>query len=356
MSKFSFANLRSFKFVEKSKIWYAISAGIILLGLILGLIFGMNLGIDFTGGAEVVVNVEDSYAELHQDEIDELLRGIFEDNKLEVENAQFSTLQSGGKSFEYKFQLRVDGKKVDDKEFTSLFNGDVTDDTNNGIVGEIEEAILGIEGIGVDPDDNFVDYHVVTGSASSDLIRNTVLAVVIASVLILIYIAFRFTFSTGLAAVICLLHDVCIMIALSVIFRIQINSSFVAAIITIIGYSINATIVIFDRIRENAKSSLYKDAPVETLANVSVSQTMTRSIYTTLTTLFTIAALAFIPSLSEFALPIIFGLISGAYSSIFLSGSLWVSFTKIGKKILKDKKKTYKGKKKAEPTPAAEEN
>ena len=355
MSKFSVKSLRSFKYVEKNKIWYGISIGVILLGVIFLLIFGMNLGIDCTGGSEVVVNIEDSYADLHQDEIDRVIQDVFDAHKLEVENAQYSSLTGGGKSFEYKFQIKVDGKKVSDEEFTYLFQGNKEDDNDNGVVGEIKDAILAIEDIGLSSDDNFVNFHVVTGSASSDLIKNTVLAVVIASALILVYIAFRFTFSTGLAAVICLLHDVCIMIALSVIFRIQINSTFVAAVITIIGYSINATIVIFDRIRENSRMSMYKDADPALVADVSIGQTMTRSIYTTLTTLFTIAALAFIPSLSEFALPIIFGLISGAYSSIFLSGSLWVSFTGIGKKILKDKK-TYKGKKKAEPKPAAEEN
>lgn len=343
---------RKFKFVERSKIWFAISGTIILVGIILLCTLGMNLGIDFTGGAEVSVEIDDAYAATHQAEIDTAIQEVFAEYKLNPESAQFSSI-GDGKSFEYKFQLKVDGKKVSDKEFTTLFNGDKNDDTVNGVVGAIQEKILAIEEIGLEADENFVYYHAVTGSASADLIKNTFLAVVIAAVLILVYIAIRFTFSTGLAAVVCLLHDVCIMIALAIICRIQVNATFVAACITIIGYSINATIVIFDRVRENSRSSLFRDATPEQIANASIAQTMTRSIYTTLTTLFTIVALAFIPSLRDFALPIVFGLLAGAYSSIFLSASLWVAFTKLGKKLFKDKK-TYKGKKKAENRPAAE--
>ena len=149
----------------------------------------------------------------------------------------------------------------------------------------------------------------------------------------LIYIAIRFEVLSGVAAVMALIHDVLIMLSVYVIFKIPVNSSFVAAILTILGYSINATIVVFDRVRENQR--LMRKEPFQNVVNTSIWQSMGRSINTTITTLVTIVLLYFmgVDAIKEFALPIIVGVLSGFYSSVFLSGNFWIML----KKARKDK-------------------
>ena len=152
----------------------------------------------------------------------------------------------------------------------------------------------------------------------------------------LIYIAIRFEFKSGIVALVALMHDVLITFSVYAIFDLTINSPFIAAILTIVGYSINATIVIFDRIRENEKKTRRKSH--SEIANLSVNQTMKRSINTTLTTLFTIVSVyAFVPSVREFAFPIIVGIVSGGYSSVLIAPSLWVVIK--GRKNSKNKVK-----------------
>ena len=147
----------------------------------------------------------------------------------------------------------------------------------------------------------------------------------------LIYIAVRFEFKFGVIALIALAHDLLITISVFAVFGISINSPFIAAVLTIVGYSINATIVIFDRIRENLKLSGRVSAAE--VANKSVTQTMARSINTTLTTLFTIVAVyIFVPTVRGFSFPIIIGIISGLFSSVFIAPSLWVLVTERKKK------------------------
>ena len=153
---------------------------------------------------------------------------------------------------------------------------------------------------------------------------NALKSTIIAWICILIYIWFRFELKSGVTAVIALIHDVLVMVAVAALLRTQINSSFVAAVLTIIGYSINNTIVIFDRIRENVKRFGRKLSRAE-IANTSISQTLSRSINTSLTTLFTLLALYVfgVESIKEFTLPIIVGILAVAYSSIFIAGPLW---------------------------------
>lgn len=163
----------------------------------------------------------------------------------------------------------------------------------------------------------------VSPAVGKDLRTSAFKAAGVASLLMLLYITFRFNFTSGAAAVICLLHDVCVMLSACVLLRISINTGFIAAALIIFGYSINASIITFDRIRENGR--LMQREGRETLVNVSVQQTITRTINTTLTTLFTIVALFIlgVPSIRTFSLPIIIGIVSGAYSSTFLAGPLW---------------------------------
>ena len=157
------------------------------------------------------------------------------------------------------------------------------------------------------------------------------IALAISLALILIYIIIRFTPASGIAAILALIHDVVIMFCLSVICRVQINQSFVAAIITIIAYSINNTIIIFDRCRENVKPLKgQKDIPYAEIGDQSVRENMRRSLFTTFTTMVTVAFLAIFGSdtIREFCVPIILGLVAGLYSSVLLATPMWAGLSK----------------------------
>ena len=158
-------------------------------------------------------------------------------------------------------------------------------------------------------------------------------AMAVAVVVILVYIAIRFNLLAGVSAVIALLHDVLIMVAFTTIFQLPVNMTFIAAIITIVGYSINATIVVFDRIRElHALPSNLEKTDAE-IANEAIAGTLSRSILTSITTLVMITILAIFGSsaIRDFAFPIIFGLLAGLYSSVLLSAPLWVKLRKLFK-------------------------
>jgi preprotein translocase subunit SecF len=169
------------------------------------------------------------------------------------------------------------------------------------------------------------DVSYVGPVAGATLIKNAVTSVLIASVLMLAYIAWRFDFHSGVAAVLALLHDVAVMLAFMVILRdlVELNSSFIAAALTIVGYSINDTIVVFDRIRENARNK--PELPKADLVSLSVKECMGRTIMTSITTLVTILALYIlgVSAIKEFALPIIVGVIAGTWSSNLISGYIW---------------------------------
>ncbi|MDE7395418.1 MAG: protein translocase subunit SecF [Clostridiales bacterium] len=166
---------------------------------------------------------------------------------------------------------------------------------------------------------------IISATVSTELLTNAILAICLSIVLMLVYIAFRFEVSSGISAIVALLHDIIVMFCFMAIFHIEINSTFIAALITILGYSINNTIIVFDRIRENSKSLYYKNSPATLIANQSIKETLMRSINTSVTTLLTIAMVAIIgvPSIRIFALPIIVGLLAGTFSSIFISPSIW---------------------------------
>ena len=177
-------------------------------------------------------------------------------------------------------------------------------------------------------DDDRLNVDDVSPAVGRDLRVSAFKAAGVASVLMLLYITFRFSFSSGAAAVICILHDVLVMLSACVVLQLSINTNFIVAALIIFGYSINASIITFDRIRENGR--LMQRAERGQLVNLSIWQTLPRTVNTTLTTLFTIVALFVlgVPSIRNFSLPIIIGIVSGAYSSTFLAGPLWVLFKK----------------------------
>ena len=186
-----------------------------------------------------------------------------------------------------------------------------------------------------DVDESLITAESISSTVSNEMRSDAVIAVVVATIFMLIYIWFRFKdirFATS--AVLALVHDVLVVLAFYAISRISIGNTFIACMLTIVGYSINATIVIFDRTRENLKGMSKKEDLAE-VVNRSITQTLTRSIYTSFTTFIMIAMLFIlgVPSIREFALPLIVGVVCGGYSSVCITGALWyVMKTKLGKK------------------------
>ena len=343
--------------IEKSKFnytknlkWFLIAPiAIILVGIILFATIGFNLGLDFTGGSVLTV-YSNSNADIYQEDgetpvrkYDLTVANDYNDFKSNIEQA----LRESGIAGNIVFQtteintddftgsaLLVKYQNIPGQEGSEISNKNA----------EIKTAIL--EKLSYDANEEYegavVSGGIITGSASSELLMKAFIAMLVAIVMILIYIIFRFELTSGLAAILALFHDLLIVSSLVIIFRITINSSFIAALVTILGYSINNTIIIFDRIRENIKSGLYEKAPNSIIANMAVKDTMTRSIYTTITTFITIALVAAVgvSDIRDFALPICFGVIAGFYSSVFLTPGLWsIAYRGSKKRKIKQEKK-----------------
>lgn len=171
----------------------------------------------------------------------------------------------------------------------------------------------------------------ISSTISSEMKQESVIAVLVATVFMLIYVWFRFKdIRFGASSVLCLLHDVLIVLAFYAIVKVSVGTTFIACMLTIVGYSINATIVIFDRVRENMASMSRKDA-LEDVVNTSITQTLSRSIFTSLTTFIMVAALYIfgVSSVKEFALPLMAGILCGTYSSVCIAGSLWLVLRKM---------------------------
>ena len=338
--------INEMKIVEKFKYFIAVPIAILITGIVILFTLGMNVGIDFAGGAIVKFDLGD-YAATHQ----EVKLDLKDDIISKIEESGFSVSSdrwSGddGTVLELGLLLSLDGQKIDlsdsaqQSNFKERIEGTEENSYEDGLKIAIENLVLASnEGF----DEVGFEYNFV-GASAEKLLKNALWATAVAVVIMLIYIMIRFTVSSGISAVICLTHDVLLMLALTTIFQIQINTTFIAAVITIIGYSINATIVIFDRIREISALNSMKDKTDKEIANKAVKDTLSRTILTTITTMVVIIILAIVCSLmgvttmEEFALPIIFGLIAGTFSSILLAPSVWVYLKKLGTKISKAKK------------------
>ncbi len=197
-------------------------------------------------------------------------------------------------------------------------------DVRNKIIVALQEKYeLGDEAI--------LQVEDVTATMGAELRAQALKAALIACLLMLVYITIRFEFFTGASAVICLLHDVLVMLSFYVIFRVPINANFIAAMLTIIGYSINNTIVVFDRIREN--QGKVQRSNLNELVNTSVKQTLKRSFYTTLTTIIPVILLYVlgVDSIKEFALPLMVGLLAGTFSSVLLAGPIWAGLKNLAR-------------------------
>ena len=278
-----------------SKQCLMISAGIMVLALLLSLFgLGINVGIDFSGGMSMQYTMGEAVT---QSDIEGVLNGIgLKDYAVSV--------QGTGKD---SINIRI--KAIDE-------------DGVQGVQASITEALQAkYPNAAIYGDVNYVG-----PVAGATLLRNAFLSVLIAALCMLIYIAIRFDFNSGAAAVLGLVHDVLIMLSFMVILRsfVQMNSSFIAAMLTIVGYSINNTIIIFDRIRENARK-MPSSTPRADVVNRSIKECLGRTINTTLTTLVTIVCLYIfgVSSIREFALPIIVGILSGVYSANMINGYVW---------------------------------
>ncbi|WP_338823450.1 Protein translocase subunit SecF [Moorella humiferrea] len=284
----------NFDFVGRRKWWYALSLLIIIPGLIAMALHRpvLNFGIDFTGGNIIDVQFQQPVS---AGQVREVLDGL---------DLGTSSIQATGNN---EFLIR-----------TPELNEEQTD----RLIGALRDKIGQLD---------LKRNEKVGATIGRELTIKGIEAMAIAWVLMVIYITIRFEFLSGLAAILALIHDVLVTIGLFAIFRWEVDSTFVAAILTIIGYSINDTIVIFDRIRENLR--LRRKESIEELVNRSINQSLTRSINTVLTVIIALLALMLLggETTRTFALAMLIGTVSGAYSSIFTASPLWIDFRNLSR-------------------------
>ncbi len=328
--------IKRFDIVSKYKAWLTLPFVVIVIALIMFGVFagvyknakqGIAIGVEFQGGTALTVK-------LSKEEVEGTK---YQNNKANIESiisnnrGQMNYLQvSGNDTLVFKYAL------------PSNLNADQLKEINDKIVGQIQDAYPTV----YTSNPQFVSAKYIGPTASQKLINTALISILISTLLILLYILIRFEVFSAIAAVIGLLVDVLHMFLMMIIFHVQINSTFIAAIITIVAYSINNTIVVFDRVRENYKLldlSKYDD---DYVVNISVRDTLVRSIATTATTLFSIVIFAIlgVSSIREFALPVIFGLFSGLFTSVCLAPSIFVLMKKgyskrHGNKVVGFKKK-----------------
>lgn len=277
--------MKSYKIIEHKKLWFGISLIIIIAGLFSMMFRGFNWGIDFTGGTLLQYDIKQDYK--LQD-----VRDIL--NKLDLKN-------------EVK-------KAGNNKQLLIIKTVELTEEDQNKITGALRKKWSNAHL------DRAEQIDAVIGK---ELRKKAIIALILANLGMFLYITFRFEFKSAIAAVLALLHDVLIVLSFYTISGIPVDSTFIAVILTIVGYSINDTIVIFDRIRENiryARKTSFSD-----IANSSITQTLSRTINTTLTTLLAILALYLFggTTIKDFTLALIIGVVSGTYSSIFLASPIW---------------------------------
>ena len=309
-------------FLGKRKIFFAVSVAVILIGFVfMGVNAGtgkgaLNYSLEFKGGTSTNVTFDKAYT---LKEIDETMIPDLE-KVTDDPNIQVQTVANSNQVIFKTQTLDLEKREAFAKYMADEFG--------------VEEKDITTENI--------------SSTVSSEMRVDAIIAVAIATVFMLLYIWLRFKdirFATS--AVVALIHDVLVVLAFYVIARISVGNTFIACMLTIVGYSINATIVIFDRIREEMKTKK-RTEELDTLVNRCITRTLTRSIYTSLTTFVMVAVLFVmgVSSIKEFALPLMVGIICGAYSSVCITGALWyVMKMKIGKKSESAKVGTSKKKK-----------
>ena len=296
-------------FLGKKKIFFTISIALIVLGFVaIGVNEGkgngaLNYSLEFMGGTSSTVTFDKDYT---LEEIDQNIVPLIED-AVGDKNVQVQKVQDSNQVIFKTQTLNLEKREAFNKVMADNFGVDESEITTENI----------------------------SSTVSSEMRRDAIVAVIIATICMLLYIWFRFKdvrFATS--AVLALLHDVLIVLGFYAIARVSVGNTFIACMLTIVGYSINATIVIFDRIREELKTKK-RGTQLDELVNKCITLTLTRSVYTSLTTFVMVAVLYImgVSSIREFALPLMVGIICGAYSSVCITGALWyVMKTKIGVK------------------------
>lgn len=300
---------KTINFLSRKNVFFGLSAAVILAGFVVMGInqsqMGMplNYSLDFVGGTSTTMTLPE---DMSIEEIDAQIVPMIEDITGDG-NVQTTKVAGSNEVIIKTRTLNVEERKTFSDVMVNNFD--------------------------VAPDS--ITAETISATISSEMQADAIKAIVVATVLMLLYIWFRFKdIRFGASAVAALVHDVLVVLAFYAIVKISVGNTFIACMLTIVGYSINATIVIFDRIRENMREMRNRDE-LQELVNRSISQTLSRSIFTSLTTFFMVAALEVfgVSSIREFALPLIAGIICGTYSSICLTGAMWfVLRTKAGKK------------------------
>ena len=285
-------------FLKGAKVWRWIAGTVLAVGLIFIVTSGMNFGLDFKGGTRLVMEIGSDF---DKETIDVLVKS---------HDADAVTQRVDKTQIEIKSQL-------------------LTTETIGKLVTEIQEKYTLT-------DESIINLDEIGASVGKELSLNGIKAVVIATLFMLVYITLRFKKNYGIASIASLIHDVLLTVALYAIFKIPLNTPFIAAILTILGYSINDTIVVFDRVRENIK--LHPSMSSRGLINLSINQSFMRSVGTLSTTLFTIVSVyIFVPQIRDFALPISVGVFLGGISTLFIAGPVWIFLEKRDKAKAKRK-------------------
>lgn len=286
-----------FDFAKHGKKYALISCALILAGII-GMVAGkvstgeiLAYGLDFKGGTAMTV----TFPEGTEPTISELEKAV------QTAIGKTATVNLVG-----------------DSNAATIKTEELAEETRNELTHYL------VENYGVSESE--IEIQSISGTVSGEMKRDAIIAVAVATACMLVYIWFRFSnLAFAASAVIALLHDVLIVLAVYAVGRIGVGNTFIACMLTIVGYSINATIVVFDRIRENVKERLKKETYID-IVNKSIAQTFSRNIYTSLTTFFMVLALVIfgVSSIREFAFPLMAGIVCGAYSSICITGLLWL--------------------------------
>ncbi len=276
-------------FMKIAKPLFTFSGVVILAGIIILSIFKLNLGIDFTSGTRVDLQSDQP---LNQNQVEKKLEAI----DLKPNQLSIGGNKNENASMQYKHDLSKDEIAKVSKTLKDAYGKEPSVNTVSPVIGQ-------------------------------ELAKNAMLAVIIASIGMIIYISLRFEWRMGIASIISLLHDAFMIIAVFSLFRLEVDITFIAAVLTIIGYSINDTIVTFDRVREMLKKVkvITKEEQIDYIVNSSIRQTLTRSINTVLTVVIVVVAMLILgaSSIFNFSLALLIGLVSGVYSSIVIAVPLW---------------------------------
>lgn len=323
------------KFVEHLKAYLIGSIGFMIVGVIIAVAFGVKMDINFTGGSRF------SYTYSGEISTDDAASAISDTLGKSVEVTQ-STDMTGTTS---KLVVLLASNEA------------LTTDQQESITTTLESTF---------PDNSiaFSESNTVNPTVAGGFFAKAIVAVILASILVIIYIGIRFRkiggVSAGVMAMIALVHDVLIAFFVCVIFRLQVDANFIAVVLTLLGYSLNDTVVIYDRIRENER--LYPNMSKRDLVNSSINQTLGRTVSTAVAVFFSITTVAVvsvvfdITSLLSFAIPMCFATISGCYSTVCIAGPLWVKWCEYAEKREQEKSKVRKSNKDSKKSYYAEMN